>query len=178
MREFNEERIKEAEKIVEIFEAKLEIFNKDVKSDNPIQVILKGHLYIEHELRELLEKNLKNPYVLEWHKLSFSQIAKLVFSLGLLPMELFKTIMEINKIRNRYSHNLDFKFELQEYNNLEKTFSAEFKEYYEMFLKQHTNHNCELVKLQIVLFTIWEQISAYNIMPDNFRQWLDEYKGK
>ncbi|MPN39216.1 hypothetical protein SDC9_186744 [bioreactor metagenome] len=64
MREFNKDEIREIEKISQNFEGKLKMSTEDVECENSIQVILKVHLYIEHKLRELLKKNLKNPHVL------------------------------------------------------------------------------------------------------------------
>lgn len=172
MREFNQEEIKEMEKIAQNFEAKLKLFTEDVECENPIQVILKGHLYIEHELRELLKNNLENPEVLDCDKLGFSQLVKIVFSLGLLPLELLETAKEINRIRNLCSHDLNFKFGVREYDELEKTFSAGFNEYYQIFSTRLTKPNSELEKLQMALFTMWEQVSTYNLIPDHIKELL------
>ncbi len=167
MKEMNKAELKKMEDNVSEFKNKLEKFHLDINSENPMQIILKGNLYIEYALRERLKKHLKNPEILECDKLTFSQLAKLVFSLGLLPVDIFKTVIEVNHIRNSYSHNLKYNFNEEEFRKLENTFSTDFKNLYLSFLRTHKYPINTLIKLQTAIFTIWQLIiNRYNVLEN------------
>jgi len=165
MKELNNTELKKMEANVAEFKNKLEKFQLDINSENPMQIILKGNLYIEYALRERLKKHLENPDILECDKLAFKHLAKLVFSLGLLPADIFKTVMQVNHIRNLYSHDLKYNFDEEEYRKLESTFSPYFKSMYLSFLRTHEYPINILVKLQTAIFTIWQLIiNRYNVI--------------
>lgn len=172
MNEFSKKELDEMEIIANTFEKKLESFESDVSYENSVQLILKGHLYIEHELRELLRKNIKNPSALDIDKLKYVQLSKLIFALDLLPFVLFGTTMKINNLRNRCSHNLKYNFGIQEYRELEETFSDSFKKQYLGFLESVKEPLNELIKLQMSLFTLWEIVSSLNDIPAHIREKL------
>ncbi|MBW9153053.1 hypothetical protein [Clostridium estertheticum] len=167
MKEMNKTELKKLDGNVSEFKNKLEKFHLDINSENPMQIILKGNLYIEYALRERLKKHLKNPDILDCDKLTFDQLAKSVFSLGLLPVDIFKTVMKVNYIRNLYSINLKYNFNEEEYRKLENTFSPDFKEMYLIFLGTHEYPISTLIKLQTAIFTIWQLIlNRYNVLEN------------
>lgn len=149
-------------------------FNLDVENENSIQVILKGHLYIEHELRKLLEKNLKNPKLLGLDKFKFSSLNKLVFALGLLSNEIYPVIKGINDLRNKCAHDLEYTFNLKEYKKIEDTLSGDFKDFYLGFINCRKENPNELKRLQILLFVVWYEIKSENIIPDNIKSKIKE----
>jgi len=168
MNEMNNTEIKKREDNLLSLKNKLEKFHLDINSENPMQIILKGNLYIEYALRERLREHLKNPEILECDKLSFSELAKLVFSLGLLPADIFKTVMEVNHIRNSYSHNLKYNFNDEEYQRLEDTFSPDFRSNYLSVLRAQKFPINTLIKLQTAIFTIWQLITnRYNMLENH-----------
>jgi len=167
MNELNKIELKKMKENVSEFKNKLEKFHLDINSENPMQIILKGNLYIEYALRERLRRNLENPEILECDKLAFNQLAKLVFSLGLLPVDIFKTVMEVNHIRNLYSHDLKYNFNDEEYRKLENTFSPDFNIMYLSFLRTHEYPINTLIKLQTAIFTIWQLIiNRYDVIEN------------
>lgn len=167
MGEMNKTELKKFEDNKVELKNKLERFHLDINSENPMQIILKGNLYIEYALRERLKEHLENPDILECDKLTFNQLARLVFSLGLLPVGIFKTVMEVNHIRNLYSHDLKYNFNEEEYRKLEITFSPDFKNMYLLFLSTNKYPINTLIKLQTAIFTIWQLITnRYNMLEN------------
>jgi len=167
MGEMNKTELKKFEDNKLELKNKLERFHLDINSENPMQIILKGNLYIEYALRERLKEHLENPDILECDKLTFNQLARLVFSLGLLPVDIFKTVMEVNHIRNLYSHDLKYNFNEEEYRKLEITFSPDFKNMYLLFLSTNKYPINTLIKLQTAIFTIWQLITnRYNMLEN------------
>ena len=59
MKETNKMELKKFEDNVLEFKNKLEKFHLDINSENPMQIILKGNLYIEYALRERLKEYLR-----------------------------------------------------------------------------------------------------------------------
>lgn len=175
MSNFNEEELRQMDSIMKKFESDLKGFCSDVETENPIQVILKGHLYIEHELIELLKRKLVDHTKLNLNKCTFSMLYKLVFAMGLLPDEIYYVIKAINNLRNDCAHNLSYTFGPKEWKYIEDTLSGNFKRQYESFLSSSCkDQSKELIKLQMVLFTIWEAIKSDNIIPDNIKSKLAE----
>lgn len=71
----------------------------------PLQIIISSHLFIENTLdRAILEVMPNDENVL---KLSFSNKLTVASSSGLDP-ELVKILLIVNKLRNKYAHNLDY----------------------------------------------------------------------
>ncbi|MBU3161545.1 hypothetical protein KPL37_17705 [Clostridium frigoris] len=168
MGEMNKTELKKFEDNMLELKNKLERFHLDINSENPMQIILKGNLYIEYALRERLKEHLENPEILECDKLTFDQLARLVFSLGLLPVDIFKTVTEVNHIRNLYSHDLKYNFNEEEYRKLEITFSSDFKNMYLLFLSKNKYPINTLIKLQTAIFTIWQLITnRYNMLESS-----------
>ncbi len=171
MSEFSQDELNLMDKIDIEFRKVLEEFTSDVECENPMQVILKGHLYIEHELIELLKRKLVDHTKLELDKFKFSSLYKLVFALGLLPEEIYPVIKGMNDLRNDCAHDLKYTFGTKECKRIEDTLSGDFKKQYKSFLssskKDQTN---ELIKLQMILFTVWQTIKAENIIPDNIKE--------
>lgn len=168
MGEMNKNELKKFEDNMLELRNKLERFHLDINSENPMQIILKGNLYIEYALRERLKEHIQNVEILECDKLTFNQLARLVFSLGLLPVDIFKTVMEVNYIRNLYSEDLKYNFNEDEYRKLEITFSPDFKKIYLLFLSKNEYPINTSIKLQTAIFTIWQLITnRYNMLENS-----------
>lgn len=72
---------------------------------NPLNLVIRGHLYAEGELTALLEAKVK-PIVLETLRPSFEEKLKLALVLELIPGEWAKPIRQLNYLRNRAAHKL------------------------------------------------------------------------
>lgn len=64
------------------------------------------HLFVEYMLDLLIKKEFKRPTAILKYK--FNQKLKILYSLDLLPSYLYKNISHLNKIRNRFAHNLKY----------------------------------------------------------------------
>ena len=76
------------------------------KHADELSIILKGHLFTEYMLDMLIRKKFKLPNTILKYK--FSQKVDILYSLDLLPLYLYKNISNLNKIRNRFAHNLRY----------------------------------------------------------------------
>ena len=77
--------------------------------------------------------------------------------------------MEVNRIRNSYSHDLNYNFNEEEYRKLENTFSPDFKNMYLSLLRTQKYPINILIKLQTAIFTIWQLIINRYKMLENLK---------
>ncbi|MEH7474541.1 hypothetical protein V7158_22740, partial [Priestia megaterium] len=75
----------------------LENFTHDTRGENDLQVILRGHLYIEREIAKLLTTALEEPdVILDDNRFMFTNKLNLAVALGLIPKENKKAYEKIN----------------------------------------------------------------------------------
>lgn len=134
------------------------IKNELETTDDNLLLVLRGHLYIENELQELLKRYIPNPEAFENMRLLFKNKADLTYALNLIEEKYYKSLLIFNSFRNKYAHDIDYtitaekvdrlKQELAEMNGME-IFGQE-----EIFIGENTpttNLKAILIALQTVL---------------------------
>jgi len=93
-------------------------------------VILKAHLLIEEQLRQLISERLKNPTSLDDARLEFHQCILLAQALFQPDFQswLWTSLVKLNKIRNAIAHNLKPKGLSDRIGNLIQSFPSGFAE--------------------------------------------------
>lgn len=76
-----------------------------VKETDPLNLVIRGHLYVEAELNALLRLKVDDT-ILTTLKPSFDERLKLAVNLGLLPERLEAPTRYLNSIRNKVAHKL------------------------------------------------------------------------
>lgn len=89
----------------------------EYRNDN-LYLILRGHLYLEAELLKLLETNIPNHKILELSKMTFYNKVILVTALNIIDEKSMEALLELNTIRNKYAHNLNYKIKKEEIRKL------------------------------------------------------------
>lgn len=89
----------------------------EFKNDK-LNLILRGHLYIENELNRLLEGFLPNPSILELYKESFRRKTDLAFALNLIQKKQYDILLLFNELRNKSAHRLKYNIAHKEIINL------------------------------------------------------------
>jgi uncharacterized protein YutE (UPF0331/DUF86 family) len=85
-------------------------FGRPRVKEDPVLIILKGHLIIEEILIDICSRLLTNPAALEKGKVNFSTRLNLVRALidnDELPENIWHALYDLNKIRNDLAHNLE-----------------------------------------------------------------------
>jgi len=152
--------------ITNLYEEQHAKFSEDTEGESTFQIILRSHLYIEHELRIILFKNVRYPDLLG-DKLKFSDFTKLVFALGLLPKEEMTVIKKINNLRNQFAHNLQYTIEEKEIITLLDSVSPSKRKRFAKF-----NSTTTLNKLKDILFLVWTDLVSYNLIPKHVKEHL------
>jgi len=82
-------------------------FIQKIFADDPLTMVVKAHLYIESVLSRLIATYLENPKALDLERMPFSQKVQLGISLGLIDRREKRALIGLNRIRNRFVHNLE-----------------------------------------------------------------------
>ncbi|MBX9998154.1 hypothetical protein [Priestia aryabhattai] len=143
---------------------------KDISNQNIPQVVLKGHLHIERALENIIRESFENPNLLLTEKSMFSNKLSLVSALGIVPHEYTVALKYFNKIRNKFSHDLEFKLEEEELAQLVNRLDSKTKEFYEGLLRQDTPEEDEYMryislfpyKLMFVVISLFVKLIEYH----------------
>lgn len=96
-------------KLITEYQDKLEELKAANNHYEPLGSVVVLHLYVEYCINYLIENHCQNSKrLLDHSNVTFSIKLEIVFALGLIPEWLYINIRKLNKIRNGYSHNLDF----------------------------------------------------------------------
>ena len=77
-------------------------------TDENFQLFIRGHLYLEALLSEIIERTYKEPKALTDLAAMFYRKVKLVRATGRISKTLENLLLEINKVRNKLAHKLEF----------------------------------------------------------------------
>lgn len=84
----------------------MEALLEDISRRDDLGIILRGHLYVEHALGEMLAIMLPNATGLKKLRLTFQRKVDLARALGLLLRDEDGPLIALNELRNNYAHNL------------------------------------------------------------------------
>lgn len=93
---------------VSVFSFDIPSLKKRVRDDDPAQVFIQAHLYLDHIITRLLSESVPFPRLLQLDRTGFSQKLQLVAAMGLLHPSQIAPIKVINSIRNKIAHQLDY----------------------------------------------------------------------
>lgn len=125
------------EKVNEAVKATTE-FEKIIETNDPIFItIIKGHLLIENVLESIIKDYVEDYSSLECKY--FNDKLNLCAGLGLIENTLVLPIRKVNKFRNKYSHNINFKFEEENLNEMISSLTSTDKSKYEQHLSKYND---------------------------------------
>ena len=79
-----------------------------INSKNYLDVVLRGHLFIESEIVKMIQGKLTNPSAFNLDKISFPLKLHLGVALGVFEEKELPAYKIINRLRNETAHNLNF----------------------------------------------------------------------
>lgn len=86
----------------------LNFFKNNNENDEDIVSFIRGHLYIEALMSEIIDRAYIEPGALSEVSTTFFKKVKLIKSIGLLTNEFEDLLININQIRNKLAHRLGF----------------------------------------------------------------------
>jgi hypothetical protein len=86
---------------------RLERFFQHVLVDDPLSLVIRGHIYIESALIKLMEQGVPRPEAIDFARLNFPTKINLAVALGLLSEEEKPGYLALNKLRNKLAHDVE-----------------------------------------------------------------------
>ncbi|WP_180228155.1 hypothetical protein [Bacillus toyonensis] len=149
-------------------------FMEATNDEDELQIILRGQLYIEHEIEKLLRLRLVEPEIYFRNNPMFNSKLNLVVALGLLPRNKMSAYDKFNKLRNKFAHELKYKVTEEKMNGLVSTMDAELKaEVFEQEWNEDipmSDEERQLLKLKRFMLSLWIYISRliFKLSVDDF----------
>jgi hypothetical protein len=81
-------------------------FLTHINVDAPLEIVLRGHLWVESSLIRLIEEVLPRSEAIDLARFSFPQKLSLGVALGLVRAEYTSAYLKLNTLRNRVAHDL------------------------------------------------------------------------
>lgn len=105
--------------------AKRDAYLKVLQGEDILGVVIRAHIYIEHELNDLLDAAVADPAALKALNLDYSGKVILAAALGLDPT--FRPMLScVGKLRNDFAHNLTATLGSQQVTALRTAMGAHF----------------------------------------------------
>jgi hypothetical protein len=95
-----------------------------INSSDNLTVILKGHLFIEAKIIELIKVKLAYPDALDFSRINFPLKLSFCVSLGLMDEVELPPFLKLNKMRNDSAHKLTFELEPRDIDNFISTLNG------------------------------------------------------
>lgn len=77
-----------------------------------LTIVLKAHLFAEFLIDHIINELFKRPKVVLGY--TFSKKLEIIYSLDLIPNYVYKNVLLLNRIRNKYAHDLDYRIDPKE----------------------------------------------------------------
>jgi hypothetical protein len=83
-----------------------EDFIRHLSSERPLEVLIRGHLWVESELIGILEDVIPFPVLIDLGRFTFPQKVSLVAAHGFIRPDDVSAYLKLNALRNKVAHNL------------------------------------------------------------------------
>jgi hypothetical protein len=99
-------------------------------SDEPLVMVIRGHLWIEHELQLAMWRVLELPEVLSFDRLTFERKIELAVAVGVLEETEMPAYLAANALRNRFAHDPEMEIDAATADRLVTTLTPELRSYF------------------------------------------------
>ena len=83
-------------------------FRSYLNNSDPMVLVLRCHIYIEYVIVRMIEAYIPFPQHLKIDRLNFINKVNLAKSFGLHEEMYFKSCLEINRVRNKFAHEIEY----------------------------------------------------------------------
>lgn len=80
----------------------------DERASEKLHLVLRGHLYLEYLLNEIVDKKTDNPTALQSLNFGFYKKVKYLLAIGVIDDQFSELLLFFNSIRNSYAHKLHY----------------------------------------------------------------------
>jgi len=132
-----------------------QVMEQLVFDDGAISPILKGHLFVERVLEELIEEKLSHPAaILKRGRLSFELKVDLARALGALSENHVSAFKALNNVRNNYAHDGAYQVTFEELNSFKLGWEPIQRKAYEVAREKGANEAARIA----TIFLCWDAL--------------------
>lgn len=127
----------------------------ETNTDDFLVIVLRGHLYVEHELTELIKLFLENK---EYFKINnFKAKLDLARALGAIEIDWYPSLVKLNNLRNKYAHNLFYTLTENDYNEFISSLSKDVSGFYFKIYEGLRNAFGETIqtRMRVLIGSLW-----------------------
>jgi hypothetical protein len=126
-----------------------------INADDPLQIIVRGHLYVEASLNRLISLRFLFPKAFDLANMHYPAKVDLALALGVLHKDDAGSLRALNTLRNRLAHNIEHKVTPKDVRQLLDTMSPTVRAVYKDFIKQKpTPANDHLFQLRCFIMML------------------------
>ena len=140
-------------------------------TENVMLVVVRGHLYCESALAEVLRKHLQRPEEIQIDRLEFQAKVNLCSALGALALELKPGLTQLGKLRNKYVHQLDYKATENDQTDLVNSLKSTIGMPAQFYLRRVRNFPSALRRCVIAL---WLPLEMHCVPREETRAMLEQ----
>jgi len=159
--------------------SQMDEFVRDTAADTALMIVLKGHIYIEHELEEMLKIGLTEPGTIFKKdgntRIGFETKLNWAVAIGMLPMDVRAAYANLNTLRNKYAHKLDANLTDEDLKGIKDGFNTRVNENYKKFLEGATDEQRNsltwMIRRMITVLWLNSKLAIYDYNQDK----IDKY---
>lgn len=160
----------------------VEEFIKATNEEDELQIILRGHIYIEHEIEKMVRNHLVEPSAILGgrNRVPYNNKLKLAVALGVLPKDKKSPYDKLGGLRNKYAHKLNYKMTESDFRELVDSMDKDIKgDVYEKEWNEEREMSDEkrnLLKIKRAILSLWVYASrlVYKTSVDEYLKKVDE----
>lgn len=172
------------QKTIEDIHSQMNKFVRDTAGDTALMIVLRGHIYIEHELEEMLKIGLKEPGTIFKKdgntRIGFETKLNWAVAIGMLPKDVRTAYANLNTLRNKYAHKLDADLTDEDLKGIKDGFNTGINETYKQFLEGATdeqrNSSIWMIRRMISVLWLHSKLAIYNYNQDKIDKYATEKK--
>lgn len=103
---------------------RMNAFHVALLGEDELGVVVRAHIYVEHELTAFIRARMSPPEAVDALKLDFDGRVKLAIALGL-PADFKPALRFLGSLRNRFAHQLDTAIAKQDADNFRNALGAD-----------------------------------------------------
>ncbi|MGG1152350.1 hypothetical protein [Bacillus wiedmannii] len=143
----------------------------DVLNEEPLYVLIKGHLFIETMMVRMLNCHFECEF--KDNIFNFSQKLELISAIGYIDSGIKNTISKINRVRNDLAHNVDMQIDEKKTDDILSTLPKKNKENIIKRAKEYGYNLSERLLADMLVEVIW-QLSLNTKFP--YVKYLDKIR--
>ncbi|WP_257139109.1 hypothetical protein [Bacillus pseudomycoides] len=159
-------------------------FMKATNEEDELQIVLRGHIYIEHEIERLLRNHLVEPDAILSNRFTFMSKLNLAVALGLISMDKKIPYKILNDLRNDYAHELNYKMTGKALRGLVQSMDKEIRgdvfkrEWNEK--REMSDEKRDLLKLKRAMLSLWVYASklVHTLSINEYEKRIDEIEAR